>query len=130
MDSNQDLQITIERIKELADNEEEEEDEYGCTIIIIITDSTITRAISLVSEADQLCTKFFKAWVNYDNNGCIYLIWSNPQSERQMHVQISANTNKPNVYIYYEEKEKYGSQLDIKSQDLSKWIDWVNADTY
>lgn len=122
MDSNQHLNITIDRIKELVDKDEE--DEYDC----IVTEYAIDQAITLISAAAQICTKFFKPWVSMEYNGGIYLTWCNPKSARSLRLLVPGSS-EPNSYIYYEEKEEYDSQLNINPQDLSKWIDWVNTDT-
>lgn len=122
MDSNQHLQITIDRINDLAYNDEE--DEYGC--ITTVTADTIERAIVLVSAAAQLCTKFLKAWVSIEDSGGIYLTWCHPISARSLRLLLPGNS-QTNSYIYYEENDEYDLQTNINSKDLSKWIDWVNA---
>jgi hypothetical protein len=121
--TNQQLNITKDRIKELAN--EEDDDEYGR--IVIPTQYATEKAIDLISEAAQLCThSFSKAWVSTEDNGGIYLTWSKPDLDKEFRVLVPAS-KELKVYLYHEEKEDYGSKNNITAKDLSERINWINS---
>lgn len=120
---NIELNILKNRIEELAEDEEEDEDGF----ILKPTEYAINKTIDLISEVAKLCYhSFSKAWVSTESNGGIYLTWSNPDSEKELRVLVPYK-EELKVYLYHEEKEDYGSKNDVASKDLSCWISWINS---
>jgi hypothetical protein len=120
---NIELDITKTRIEKLADCGEEDEDGS----ILKPTEYATKKAIDLVSEVAQLCHhSFSKAWVLAENNGGIYLIWSKPDSEKELRVLVP-HKEEFKIYLYHEEKDKYDSVDDAAAKDLSDWINWINS---
>jgi hypothetical protein len=123
LDDNLEFNTTIDRIKKLADDEEE--DEYGR--VVKPTSYATNEAIGLISKAVRICrNNFSKAWVSTEDNGGIYLTWSKPDLGKELRVLVPAN-KELKVYLYHEEKESYASENDVTAKDLSKWIDWINS---
>ncbi len=113
-----DLEITIERINGLK--EEDEEDEYGETIVP--TEYAIQKAIELVSQAAKLIShKFFKAWACTQDSGGITLDWSRSKLSQKARLVIPPTANEE-VYIYYEIGDEYGIEHSISAKNLSTWI--------
>lgn len=116
------LEITIERINELL--EDEEEDEYG--EVIIPTEYAIQTAIELVSEAARLIPKrFFKAWVSTEDRGGVRLDWSKPELEKEVRLVIPATSNNK-IYLYHETIHEYGVEYNVSAKTLSHWLSWSN----
>ena len=118
-----DLEITIERINELL--EDDEEDEYG--EIIIPTDHAIETAIELVSEAARLIPKrFFKAWISTEDLGGVRLDWSKSELEKEVRLVIPATSDKK-IYLYHENVNEYGVEYNVSAKTLSHWLSWIDS---
>jgi hypothetical protein len=118
-----DLKITIDRIKGLL--EEDEEDEYG--EIIIPAEYSIQTAIELVSKAANLIPqRFFKAWVSTEDSGGVVLTWSKPQSDKKVRLVLPS---KPDckTYLYHEIADEYGIEYNVSAKTLSHWLSWCNS---
>ncbi len=118
----QDLEITVDRIKSLTGNEEE--DEYG--EIINPTEYAIETAIELVSAAAKLVSyQFFKAWVSTEDLGGVRLTWSKPDLEKQVRLVIPSTPNLKR-YLYHEISDEYGIVYNFSAKTLSHWLSWCN----
>jgi hypothetical protein len=120
--SSGDLEITIDRINQLL--EDDEEDEYG--EIIIPTEYAIKIAIELVSKAANLIPKrFFKAWVSTEDSGGVGLDWSKPELEKEVRLVIPATPDRK-ICLYHEMGNEYGVEYNVSAKTLSYWLNWCN----
>jgi hypothetical protein len=118
-----DLEITIERINELL--EDDEEDEYG--EVIIPTEHAIKTATKLVLESARLIPKrFFKAWVSTEDLGGVRLDWSKPDLEKEVRLVIPSTANSK-IYLYHETINEYGVEYNVSAKTLSHWLSWLNS---
>lgn len=112
------LKITIERIYELA--EEDEEDEYG--EVVNPTEYAIQTAIELVSKAAKsIPNEFFKAWVSSEDTGGIRLTWSKPELKKQVRLIIPPTADQQ-IYLYHEKNDEYGMEYNIAAKTLGNWL--------
>jgi hypothetical protein len=117
------LEITVERISELK--EEDEEDEYG--EIINPTEYAIKAAIELVSKtARSISEKFFKAWVSTEDSGGVVLTWSKPELAKKVRLVIPPMPDRK-IYLYHEMAEEYGVEYNVSAKTLSEWLSWCNS---
>lgn len=117
------IEITIDRIKTLEDDEEE--DEYG--EVVIPTEYAIQTAIELVSEAAKLTPeKFFKAWVSTEDSGGLRLTWSKPELNKKVKLVIPATPDRKR-YLYHDMFDEYGVEYNVSSKILSRWLSWCNS---
>jgi hypothetical protein len=117
-----DLDITLGRINELK--EDEEEDEYG--EIIKPTEYANKTAIELVSKAAKsIPEKFFKAWVSTEDSGGIGLTWSKPELEKEVRLVIPPTSDRK-IYLYHEMCDEYGVEYNVSAKTLSHWLSWCN----
>jgi hypothetical protein len=117
------LEITVERISELK--EEDEEDEYG--EIINPTEYAIKAAIELVSKtARSISEKFFKAWVSTEDSGGVVLTWSKPELDKKVRLVIPPMPDRK-IYFYHEMAEEYGVEYNVSAKTLSEWLSWCNS---
>jgi hypothetical protein len=118
----EDLEITIQRINELK--EDEDEDEYG--EITLPTEYAILKAIELVSESAKLVTeRFTKAWVSTENSGGIRLTWARVGLKKEVRLIIPATANKQTC-LYHEIGDEYGVDYNVSAKTLSTWLSWFN----
>jgi hypothetical protein len=120
--SEHEIEITIDRIKTLED---EEEDEYG--EVINPTEYAIQTAIDLVSEAAKLIPeRFFKAWVSTEDSGGIRLTWSKPELNKKVKLVIPPTPDRK-IYLYHDMCDEYGVKYNVSSKTLSRWLSWCNS---
>ena len=121
-DLTHEIEITIDRIKTLED---EEEDEYG--EVINPTEYSIQIAIELVSEAAKLIPeRFFKAWVSTEDSGGIRLTWSKPELNKKVKLVIPPTPDRK-IYLYHDTCDEYGVKYNVSSKTLSRWLSWCNS---
>jgi hypothetical protein len=121
--ANKELEITIQRINELS--EEDEEDEYF--EVVNPTEYAIQKATELVSQAaSTIAGKFFKAWVSTEDKGGIRLTWSKPGLNKEVRLVIPPVPGEK-IYIYHEHQEEYGVQYNISAKTLSSRLSWLNS---
>jgi predicted DNA-binding protein YlxM (UPF0122 family) len=117
------IEITIDRIKTLE--EEDEEDEYG--EVINPTEYAVQNAIELVSEAAKsIPEKFFKAWVSTEDSGGIRLTWSKPALGKKVKLVIPSTPDRK-IYLYHDVCDEYGVEYNVSSKTLSRWLSWCNS---
>ncbi len=117
-----DLELTLRRINELK--EDEEEDEYG--EIIKPTEYSTKTAIELVTKAvKSISIRFFKAWASTEDSGGIVLTWSKPELDKKVRLVIPATSDRK-IYLYHEMAGEYGVEYNVSAKTLSKWLNWCN----
>ena len=121
--STSELAITLDRINELQ--EDDEEDEYG--EVIIASEYATQTAIELVSQASKtISDRFFKAWVSADDYGGIVLTWSKPELDKQVRLVVPQTPDRKR-YLYHEMAEEYGIEYNVSAKTLSEWLSWCNS---
>ena len=114
------FRITIERLIELLDLEEE--DEYG---ILRPTEYAFRTAMKLVVEAyDSMGNSFPKCSTGTDDQGSITLDWTSLEPERTVRLFCPFNAEKP-VDIYHHAKNENAVE-DIVSSTVVYWLQWFN----
>jgi hypothetical protein len=117
------LEITIDRIRELTELDEEDEDGE----VVIPTKYAIQKAIELVSEAEKLMSSgFFKAWVSSEDTGGIRLTWSKPELKKQVRLVVPP-TSDQKTYLYHEHHDEYGVEYNISAKTLSNRLRRLNS---
>ena len=115
------FRITIERLIELLDLEEE--DEYG---ILRPTEYAFRTAMKLVVEAyDVLGDNFPKCSTGTDYQGSIRLAWQNRDSGCRVRLFCPHNPDRK-AYIYHQKSEEYGSEDITSAATLTHWLEWFN----
>jgi uncharacterized ubiquitin-like protein YukD len=118
-----DLEITIQRINELKE-EDEDEDEYD--EITMPTEYATQKAIELASESAKLITeRFTKAWVSTENSGGIRLTWARVGLNKEVRLIIPATADK-HTCLYHEIDDEYGVDYNVSAKTLSTWLSWFN----
>jgi hypothetical protein len=117
-----DLELTLRRINELK--EDEEDDEYG--EIIKPTEYATKVAIELVTKAAKsISARFFKAWASTEDSGGVVLTWSKPELAKKVRLVIPPKSDRK-IYLYHEMAEEYGVEYNVSAKTLSKWLNWCN----
>lgn len=115
------FRITIERLIELLDLEEE--DEYG---ILRPTEYAFRTAMKLVVEAyDSMGDNFPKASIATDDRGSIRLAWTSLELDRTICLFCPHNGSE-RAYIYHQKSEEYGSEDITSAATLVYWLEWFN----
>jgi hypothetical protein len=115
------FRITVERLIELLDLEEE--DEYG---ILRPTEYAFRTAMKLVVEAyDILGDNFPKASTGTDDQGSIRLAWENINADRRVRLFCPHNANEK-AYTYHQKSEEYGSKALTSAVILVDRLKWFN----
>jgi hypothetical protein len=113
--------ITVQRIFELLDLEEE--DEYG---ILKPTAYAIKTAIKLVIYAyDIMEDSFPKASVCPDEKGGIMLDWSKNHPDCAIHL-FCPRSPEIQAYISHQKGDEYAGDYEVSSPRLSYWLHWFN----
>ncbi|MBE9162988.1 MULTISPECIES: hypothetical protein [Microcoleaceae] len=115
------FRITVERLLELLDLEEE--DEYG---ILRPTEYAFRTAMKLVVEAyDRMGNSFPKASTATDDRGSIRLAWQNRKADRKVRLFCPSNAEEK-TYVYHQNSEEYGSEDITSAVTLVYWLEWFN----
>ena len=115
------FRITVERLIELLDLEEE--DEYG---ILRPTEYAFRTAIKLVVEAyDSMVNSFPKCSIGTDDRGSIRLAWQNRKADCRVRLFCPSNA-EGKAYIYYQKNQEYKSEDIISVSTLVHWLEWFN----
>lgn len=115
------FRITVERLIELLDLEEE--DEYG---ILRPTEYAFRTAMKLVVEAyDSMGNSFPKCSTGTDDQGSIRLAWTSLELDRTIRLFCPHNGSE-RAYIYHHKSEKYGSEDITSAATLVYWLEWFN----
>ncbi|MEG3966382.1 hypothetical protein QUA00_01820 [Microcoleus sp. T2B6] len=115
------FRITVERLIELLDLEEE--DEYG---ILRPTEYAFRTAMKLIVEAyDILGDSFPKASTATDELGSIRLAWQKVNADRRVRLFCPHNADDK-AYIYHQNSEEYGSEDITSAATLAHWLEWFN----
>ncbi|NJK74575.1 MAG: hypothetical protein HC849_10935 [Oscillatoriales cyanobacterium RU_3_3] len=115
------FRITVERLLELLDLEEE--DEYG---VLKPTEYAFRTAMKLVVEAyDVLRDNFPKASAATDELGSIRLAWQNTNADCRVRLFCPSNTDD-RTYIYHQKHEEYKSEDITSASTLIHWLEWYN----
>jgi glutamyl/glutaminyl-tRNA synthetase len=121
--ASKELTITIDRIHELTELDEEDEDGE----VVIPTEYAIQKASELVSEASRIRpSRFFKAWVSSEDTGGIRLTWSKPELKKQVRLVIPP-TSSQQIYLYHEQNDEYGVEYNISAKTLSNQLRRLNS---
>jgi hypothetical protein len=121
--ASKELTITIDRIRELTELYEEDEDGE----VVITTEYAIQKAIELVSEASRIRpSRFFKAWVSSEDTGGIRLTWSKPELKKQVRLVVPP-TSSQQTYLYHEQNDEYGVEYNISAKTLSNRLRRLNS---
>lgn len=119
----QELQITLDRIQNLIDDPDEDEESN----FLIPNDYAINTSHLLLKETFKICQKsFFKAWVMTEENRGIHLVWSKPETEKQIRLLVPSKEDLT-TYLYYESKYSYNSEYNITPFKLSEYIKWIQT---
>ncbi len=115
------FRITVERLIELLDLEEE--DEYG---ILRPTEYAFRTAIKLVVETyDSMGNSFPKcSEISPNKRGSIWLAWENTNADRAVRLVCSINADQKS-YIYHMSGE-YGSKDITSAAILVDRLNWFN----
>lgn len=106
------LRITINRLFELLDLEQE--DEYG---ILKPTEYALITGLNLVLKVyDNLGANFPIGSVGTDDTGSIRIVWHNRIADKKVSVFCPHSSNET-TYVYYQKGESYGSE-DLQSTKL------------
>ncbi|XZN91092.1 MAG: hypothetical protein ACM65M_26440 [Microcoleus sp.] len=115
------FRITVERLIELLDLEEE--DEYG---ILRPTEYAFRTAMKLVVEAyDSMGNSFPKCSTGTDDQGSIRLAWENINADRRVRLFCPSNAEEK-AYIYHQKNQEYKSEDLISASTLVHWLEWFN----
>ena len=115
------FRITVERLIELLDLEEE--DEYG---ILRPTEYAFRTAMKLVVEAyDSMGNSFPKCSTATDDQGSIRLAWQNINADCRVRLFCPSNANAQ-AYVYHQKNEEYKSEDIISASTLVHWLEWFN----
>jgi hypothetical protein len=115
------FRITVERLLELLDLEQE--DEYG---ILRPTEYAFRTAMKLSVETyDILGDNFPKASTGTDEIGSIRLAWHNVNADRRVRLFCPHNADEK-AYIYHQKSEEYGSEHITSAATLAHWLEWFN----
>ncbi|MEG4324281.1 hypothetical protein [Microcoleus sp. herbarium5] len=115
------FRITVERLIELLDLEED--DEYG---ILRPTEYAFRTAMKLVVEAyDSMGNSFPKASTGTDDQGSIRLAWQNIKADRRVRL-FCPHSSDEKAYIYHQDSDKYASQNITSGAILVYWLEWFN----
>ena len=115
------FRITVERLLELLDLEQE--DEYG---ILRPTEYAFRTAMKLIVETyDILGDGFPKASTGTDDLGSIRLAWQNVNADRRVRFLCPHNADDK-AYIYHQNSEEYGSEDITSAATLAHWLEWFN----
>ncbi|MEG5161485.1 hypothetical protein QUB37_13700 [Microcoleus sp. AT3-A2] len=115
------FRITVERLIELLDLEED--DEYG---ILRPTEYAFRTAMKLVVEAyDSMGNSFPKASTGTDDQGSIRLAWQNIKADRRVRL-FCPHSSDEKAYIYHQDSDKYASENITSGAILVYWLEWFN----
>ena len=115
------FRITVERLIELLDLEEE--DEYG---ILRPTEYAFRTAMKLVVEAyDSMGNSFPKCSIGTDDRGSIRLAWQNRNADCRIRLFCPSNA-EGKAYIYHQKNQEYKSEDIISVSTLVHWLQWFN----
>ena len=115
------FRITVERLIELLDLEEE--DEYG---ILRPTEYAFRTAMKLVVEAyDSMGNSFPKCSTATDDQGSIRLAWQNINADCRVRLFCPSNADAQ-AYVYHQKNEEYKSEDIISASTLVHWLEWFN----
>lgn len=115
------FRITVERLIELLDLEEE--DDYG---ILRPTEYAFRTAMKLVVEAyDSMGNSFPKASTGTDDRGSIRLAWQNINADRRVRL-FCPHSSDDKAYIYHQKSEEYASEDITSGAILVYWLEWFN----
>ncbi|MGB7710525.1 MAG: hypothetical protein WBL95_13505 [Microcoleus sp.] len=115
------FRITIERLIELLDLEEE--DEYG---ILRPTEYAFRTAMKLVVEAyDSMGNSFPKCSTGTDDQGSIRLAWQNINADCRVRLFCPSNADGK-AYTYHQKSEEYGSKALTSAVILVHRLKWFN----
>jgi len=115
------FRITVERLIELLDLEEE--DEYG---ILRPTEYAFRTAMKLVVEAyDSMGNSFPKCSIGTDDRGSIRLAWQNKKANCRVRLFCPSNA-EGKAYIYHQKNQEYKSEDIISVSTLVHWLEWFN----
>jgi hypothetical protein len=113
------FRVTIERLLELLDLEEE--DEYG---ILRPTEYAFKTAMKLIVEAyDVLGNNFPKASTSTDDSGSITLDWTSLDRDRTVRLFCPYSAEQP-VDIFHHTKDEYAVEDIVSSPTLVYWLQW------
>lgn len=115
------FRITVERLIELLDLEEE--DEYG---ILRPTEYAFRTAMKLVVEAyDTMGNSFPKCSTGTDDQGSIRLAWQHLNADCRVRLFCPSNAEEK-AYIYHQKNQEYKSEDVISASTLVHWLEWFN----
>ena len=115
------FRVTVERLLELLDLEEE--DEYG---ILKPTEYAFKTAMKLIVEAyDVLGYRFPQASTSTDDAGSIRLAWQNKNADCRVRLFCPSNADTQ-AYVYHQKNEEYKSEDIIYVSTLVDWLEWFN----
>jgi len=115
------FRITVERLIELLDLEEE--DEYG---ILKPTEYAFRTAMKLVFEGyDSMGNSFPKWSTGTDHQGNIRLAWQNINGTRRVRL-FCPHYSDEKAYIYHQNSEEYASEDITSGAILVDWLEWFN----
>ncbi|MEZ2240176.1 hypothetical protein [Microcoleus sp.] len=115
------FRITVERLIELLDLEEE--DEYG---VLRPTEYAFRTAMKLVVEAyDTMGNSFPKCSTGTDDQGSIRLAWENINTNCRVRLFCPSNAEEK-AYIYHQKNQEYKSEYLISASTLVHWLEWFN----
>jgi hypothetical protein len=115
------LRVTVERLLELLDLEEE--DEYG---ILRPTEYAFKTAMKLIVEAYYvLGDNFPKASTGTDDLGSITLNWKSLEPDCTVRLFCPSNADAQ-AYVYHQKNEEYKSEDIIAASTLVDWLEWFN----
>ena len=115
------FRITVERLIELLDLEEE--DEYG---ILRPTEYAFRTAMKLVVEAyDSMGNSFPKCSTGTDDQGSIRLAWTSLELDRTIRLFCPFSAEQP-VDIYHHAKNEKAVEDIVSSSTLVYWLQWFN----
>ena len=115
------FRITVERLIELLDLEEE--DEYG---ILRPTEYAFRTAMKLVVEAyDSMGNSFPKCSTGTDDQGSITLDWTSLEPDRTVRLFCPFSAEQP-VDIYHHANNENAVEDLVSSSTLVDWLQWFN----
>jgi len=115
------FRITVERLIQLLDLEEE--DEYG---ILRPTEYAFRTAMKFVVEAyDSMGNSFPKCSTGTDDQGSIRLAWQNINGDRRVRL-FCPHSSDEKAYIYHQNSEEYASEDITSGAILVYWLEWFN----
>ena len=115
------FRVTVERLLELLDLEEE--DEYG---ILRPTEYAFKTAMKLIVEAyDILGDNFPKASTSTDDSGSITLDWTSLEPDRTVRLFCPFSAIQA-VDIFHHTKDEYAVEDIVSSPTLVYWLQWFN----